>query len=366
MYIGEWLMWFSNSVSSAMLRNFQIPQLDKNLRPSELRKNYTKKSMSDTPRPIGPYYAYNEHYLEIRGGMFENFRGIITWISLLLFLIPLSNAYFAIDILIKHFNHHKDDFVLVILAASFNFILFIVFAYFFVRYFRHIGRFELFTLRHIRVRFNRVTKQVYIQRPKYLGGTVVFRWKDIMPICVDEENENPQNLVNVFYFHPYKTGLPFIDGFGIGKNTNSLADHRDEWEFIRRYMENGMDELPKPRITTTLPLPGRALKQQIKPLVKICQSLPHIATYIIMIPVFIVMLPFYIIGYFVSECLCWQARWPRVIREAGQKGKPRPKETRLTDYSLKIRQIMLQDESSVEQMANKETHNANGTNEVLE
>ncbi|WP_269147111.1 hypothetical protein [Gilliamella apicola] len=33
---------------------------------------------------------------------------------------------------------------------------------------------------YIRVRFNRVTRQVYIQRPKYCDGTVVFKWDHIM------------------------------------------------------------------------------------------------------------------------------------------------------------------------------------------
>ncbi|ORF47391.1 hypothetical protein [Gilliamella apicola] len=35
-------------------------------------------------------------------------------------------------------------------------------------------------LMYIRVRFNRVTRQVYIQRPKYCDGTVVFKWDHIM------------------------------------------------------------------------------------------------------------------------------------------------------------------------------------------
>ena len=32
---------------------------------------------------------------------------------------------------------------------------------------------------YIQVRFNRVTRQVYIQRSKYYGGTVLFKWDHI-------------------------------------------------------------------------------------------------------------------------------------------------------------------------------------------
>ena len=33
-----------------------------------------------------------------------------------------------------------------------------------------------------------------------------------------------------------------------------------------------------------------------------------------------------------SQLLCWEPRWPKVIREAGQRGKPRPKLTEASDY----------------------------------
>lgn len=36
--------------------------------------------------------------------------------------------------------------------------------------------------------------------------------------------------------------------------------------------------------------------------------------YLLLIPVFLILLPFYTIGYFISECLCWQPRWTKVIR----------------------------------------------------
>lgn len=346
MYIGEWLMWFSDSGSAFIRNKFQIPQLDKDLRPSELRKNYTKKQVSDNPRPIGPYYAYNDRYLEIRGGMFENFRGIITWISLIFLLIPIFNGYFAIEILLKTYHNQNSERLIAILAATIDFSICVLFCYLFMRYFARICRLEIFTLRHIRVRFNRITQQVYIQRPKFCGGTVVFNWKDIMPVNCNLQDTDAikPNLVNFFYFHPYKTGLPFIDGFGIGRNINSAQDHCDEWEFIRRYMQDGPEDLPKPRLTTTLPLPFRELKSQIKPWINLCTKMPYFVTYIIMIPVFIILLPLYVIGYFFSECLCWQTSWPKIIQDAGQKGYPKPQQSKLTDYPQSIRQAKLMDE----------------------
>ncbi|MCX8709376.1 DUF6708 domain-containing protein, partial [Gilliamella sp. B3780] len=199
----------------------------------------TQESVSDNPRPIGPYYAYNDRYLEIRGGMFENFRGILTWISLLIFIVPFTSYELGIEIALNLYSQKDDDIVLGVIFIIIYSIITLIFSYLILRYFRYIYRFELFTIRHIRVRFNRVTRQVYIQRPKYCGGTVVFKWEHIMPSNFGESGSdmNGTNMVNLMTFHPYKTGFPVAHSVGIGKNTYNGQDYKDEWEFIRRYME---------------------------------------------------------------------------------------------------------------------------------
>ena len=347
MYISEWLMWFGDSVSAPIRRKWQMPKLAKHLRPSDFRRNYTKIKVSDNPRPIGPYYAYNDSYLEIRGGRGEHFRGIITLLGLVLFLIPSSYAYLAIKMIARIVTNQESDLAPAILFVSFYSLLFIIFGYFFIYYCRHICRFELFTLRHIRVRFNRVTQQVFIQRPKHCGGTVVFRWKDIMPINTDSHHSNQEQsqFVNIFYFPSYKTGLPFSDGFSIGKNTNRPQDNRDEWEFIRRYMETGLAGLPKPRLTTTLPLPFRGWQEQIKPIFDVFNQTPKLVSYLILIPSLIFILPLLSFGYFLSECLCWQFKWPEAIQEAGKIGRLKPKETQLLDYPITIWKNQVDDNS---------------------
>ncbi|MWN91034.1 hypothetical protein GQ597_10000 [Gilliamella sp. Pra-s65] len=93
MYIGEYLFWFSSAIKTATRKKLKMGYFSGDMKLSEVAKDYTKESVSNNPRPIGPYYAYNDRYLEIRGGMFENFRGIITWISLAIFWIGYTNSY---------------------------------------------------------------------------------------------------------------------------------------------------------------------------------------------------------------------------------------------------------------------------------
>ncbi|WP_392562703.1 hypothetical protein RHO12_04255 [Orbus sturtevantii] len=340
MYIGEFLLWFGNSIKASTRKKLKMGYLNDDMMLSEVEKDYTKQSVSSNPRPIGPYYAYNERYLEIRGGMFENFRGIITMISLMLFgvLFFFFNPIIYMLSTPNYFNDGLDVF-----AFIYTVVLASILIYLYIRYFRYVYRLELFTIRHIRVRFNRVTQQVYIQRPKYSGGTVVFKWQHIMPANFGESGSDMggTNMVNLLSFHPYKTGFPIAHSVGIGKNTYRAQDYKDEWEFIRRYMEYGRDNLAKPRLSTHLPLPLHGLGGHIKPMLKMVKNSKSVLVTMMMLPVFVILLPIYTAGYFISECLCWQPRWPKVIRQAGKVGKPTPKETQLSDYPPAVQQAIL-------------------------
>lgn len=350
MYIGEFLLWLGNSLKSETRKKLDMPHMTGDMTLSEVQKDYTKVSVSRTPRPIGPYYAYNNRYLEIRGGMFENFRGIVTWISFILFSVIayidfsfLRIAYYLIFPKLYPFTIGFSFY----LGLIFFFIISVITTYLFFRYFRYVYRLELFTIRHIRVRFNRITQQVYIQRPKYCGGTAVFRWQDIMPSNFGDEGSDMDgtNMVNLFTFHPYKTGFPVAQSVGIGKNTYHAQDYKDEWEFIRRYMEHGPDNLPKPRLSTHLPMPFHGIEGHIKPMLRVWQNDTSLFWCLMLIPVFLILLPFYTVGYFISECLCWQPLWPKVIRQAGKPGKPIPSTTQLSDFPPNVQQAILDNRS---------------------
>ena len=109
MYIGEYLLWFGNSIKKETRKKLEMSYSSSDMKLSEVEKDWTKASVSNNPRAIGPYYAYNDRYLDIRGGMFENFRGIITWISLLIFFIPLTSGFNFIYSIRVLFNNQTDE-----------------------------------------------------------------------------------------------------------------------------------------------------------------------------------------------------------------------------------------------------------------
>ena len=124
------------------------------------------------------------------------------------------------------------------------------------------------------------------------------------------------NMVNLLSFHPYKTGFPVTKSIGVGKNAYNPQDYKDEWEFIRRYMEEGPNNLPKSRLSTHLPMPLYGLNGHISPMIYIAKNSGSITILLMLIPVLLILLPVYTVGYIISECLCWQPRWLEEIREA--------------------------------------------------
>ncbi|OCG12427.1 hypothetical protein A9G24_08700 [Gilliamella sp. App6-5] len=153
MYIGEFILWLGSAIKPETRKKLKKDYSDNSMKLSEVAKDYTTESVSHNPRPIGPYYAYNDRYLEIRGGMLENFRGIITWISLAIFFITASGGYFALKVALKLYNNEWDNYKIGsgIFAMVFFAIIFLVSAYLCIRYFRYICRLELFTLRHVTI-----------------------------------------------------------------------------------------------------------------------------------------------------------------------------------------------------------------------
>ena len=105
---------------------------------------------------------------------------------------------------------------------------------------------DYFTSRRVLIRFNRITRKVYIHRPKYAGGVATYDW-DTMDAVLDNQGgkDNPSNgrlVVNWIDVEARKmTGFEFI-----GRAAGNEARGKAWWEYIRRYMEEGADSVPKP------------------------------------------------------------------------------------------------------------------------
>jgi hypothetical protein len=108
------------------------------------------------------------------------------------------------------------------------------------------------------------------------------------------------------------------------------------WEYIRRFMEEGPESVPRPkRLLKLHPFTWEPLRAALR-----CMSFSWrkggrlgTAVAVLLLSPLIVLLAF---CHWVSLLLCHQPRWPKVIEEAGQPGKPTPKLTVAEDFGPEI------------------------------
>ncbi len=121
---------------------------------------------------------------------------------------------------------------------------------------------ECLVQRHIVVRFNRKTRKIYINRPNFAGGNRVYDWDDVVA-SVDPDDrvvtrQRKREILMLFFFKQ-RTGAEYHDVVFLGAPLRSDHELYALWEYIRRYMEEGPESLPKPRCIPNFPWPWRSL-----------------------------------------------------------------------------------------------------------
>ncbi|MGG5292394.1 DUF6708 domain-containing protein [Pseudomonas shirazensis] len=338
MYLIEWMMWRSILESAETRKKYKhintkrIPDIYESDEAEALVA--ARKVVSNTPKSRGPVYIFNDQTLEIRCGMWESKRGLITTISAPLIAVLILGGVGAADFLITaidilyeqnkwSFTHWYVSAFLTILVSSVS--------WFYAKYGFTFTCFELFTSRHLLIRFNRKTQQVYLHRPVNCGGIVTLPWAGINASATDKihSTDDSIGMPLALYWLPRWTGTLHIETAWVGKVANNHAELRHEWEFIRRFMEVGPEGLPRPRITSHFPWPWQAFTPQFEGLTHYFRR----SSWIIKLGLVLISPAFLILGlgHWLSLLLCWKPRWPKIIREAGLPGKPIPPLTTLAD-----------------------------------
>ncbi|ADU39431.1 hypothetical protein [Variovorax paradoxus] len=109
-----------------------------------------------------------------------------------------------------------------------------------------------FTFARGRIRFNRLTRKVYVLRPKYCGGNAVFEW-DRLVALFDPQSTNrwdKQDVAMLALYHPpFDATDPVAQGedcLFAGPAVTGPEGAAHLWEYIRQYMETGptIDRIP--------------------------------------------------------------------------------------------------------------------------
>ncbi|WP_205419307.1 DUF6708 domain-containing protein [Pseudomonas parafulva] len=347
MYFVEWLTWLAyidpKEERDAFERQHKKVQREVLYESDDQEMlESAKRPACNTPKSRGPVYVYNKQILEIRCGMWEDKRGLISILSLALIAYSLVNIATALEDIIflsgLLLNYNGEPYGEQLLMASFFLTMGLGTLSLYLKFGLRFTRFEMFTSRHLLIRFNRTTQQVYLHRPTYCGGIVTLPWHGVTCSGSDKKYAaaGSLGLPLDLMWQPSYAGALHPELVHVGKAVNNFTELQAEWEFIRRFMDEGPEGLPRPHITSHFPWPWQAFTPQFEGLTRYFRTSSRITK----IGLLLISPAFLIIGtgHWLSLMLCWKPRWPKIIREAGLPGKPVPPLTTLEDYPPAIQE----------------------------
>ncbi|TQJ98142.1 hypothetical protein FBY20_4945 [Achromobacter sp. SLBN-14] len=344
MYATEWMMWWG-----CLKSDEELGSHSRGARPSPRAVSYVEDvaqeraaqqaKRCDRAVSRGPVYAANDIYMEMRCGGMEDKRGLITlataiFVGMILYAWAVSSGPILFAVLLGSMKWYDSSIGWQqYFDLAFDVIIFGVPLWLYFRHAFRFSRLEVLTSRHLLVRFNRITRQVYLHRPSHCGGVLVLPWNGTTSM----EMAGQRLMLGWF---PDDTPLPFPNFALVGKPSSRLYDLQAEWEFIRRYMdEGGLQAVERPRISSQVPLPWPAFTAQFEalgPFLRNSGPLTWLGCVLIS-PAFVIVG----LSHWASLLLCWRPRWPRVIREAGQPGKLAPAFTTVADYPPDVQSQLL-------------------------
>ncbi|WP_028625565.1 DUF6708 domain-containing protein [Pseudomonas plecoglossicida] len=274
-------------------------------------------------------YSYSEQYIDLRTPNDEK-RGIITFFAGCFYGIIIHALVLTLSISIPDLTSgYRNDGVLLAGSDYFFLTLFPIFWLvvlgIFLKYTLRYFRLESFTARRIIVRFNRITRKVYLLRPKHLGGILIMDW-DKTEILLDKkmsELEGTGGFLILVWDRGDGVdlqGIPTdnLEVTFVGKPTRNASELLAFWEYIRRYMEDGPAAAPAPnKLLSKFPWPWLSFKAAWG---LDTHFLRHTGLWVF-VAINVLLLPAILIhatGHWLSLLLCYEPRFPREIEEASR------------------------------------------------
>ncbi|EJB8386184.1 DUF6708 domain-containing protein [Pseudomonas aeruginosa] len=274
-------------------------------------------------------YAYTNIFIDLRTPNDEK-RGVITaflgWIYFFFLYMIVTISCISVEKFTSGYRHDgeplagEDYFFLTLFPVAILLLL-----AFFLKYTLRFFRLESFTARRIIVRFNRITRKVYLLRPKHLGGIRIMDW-DKTEVLIDKkmsELEGTGGFVILVWdkgdgVDLQGTPTDNIEVTFVGKPTHNASELLAFWEYIRRYMEEGPAAAPAPKkLISKFPWPWLSLKAAWGLDTRFLQNRAlwvFVLANLLMLPAILI----HATGHWLSLLLCYEPRFPRAIEEAGR------------------------------------------------
>ncbi|MDE1140157.1 DUF6708 domain-containing protein [Paraburkholderia sp. SIMBA_009] len=327
MYLWEWLFYDNREPGDYERWKDKAEKRARETGKPVVGPNVTE-SVSNTVTDSESIYAYNETYIDVRTPHDEK-RGLVTlflgiggmaWLGVCIFALSLPSRTFM-----RGEHPVELGFYFFCLTA-----LVVTFGSFYV-YFKYLFqylRLEAFTARRLIVRFNRITRKVYLLRPNNIGGIVALDW-DKTEAAVDPSMRREVLPGGGFLILGWEKGAVYdVDGHlkddyeitFVGRTARNGAELLAFWEYIRRYMEIGPEAAPPPKkLLSKTPWPWLSFEAAWNTLP--LRSLRESGMWPMFVLVKLMLLPVTLIhatGHWISLLLCYEPKFPPSIKNAGK------------------------------------------------
>ncbi|WP_137926371.1 DUF6708 domain-containing protein [Cupriavidus sp. 2SB] len=203
-------------------------------------------------RPISNLSVFkkNDTYLEVCG-QFEAHRGLLgfalgaipTWVIVYSISELLAIALDLVYFMVTDEPVRLGDYIFTLIFRS---LILWAILWACIRFALPLIRRDYFTSRRTVIRFNRVTRKVYVHQPPHAGGIQIHDWDGATALLDDAVPDHGDGRLLMGWQDTEgekATGLIFV-----GRAAGNAARGRAWWEYIRRYMEEGPHSVPRPRL----------------------------------------------------------------------------------------------------------------------
>ncbi|MGF6591816.1 DUF6708 domain-containing protein [Pseudomonas sp. 2835] len=328
MYFFEWLMHDGRATTNyEELTKEAGRQIEEGVNISPIR---VTQHVSNLTSDNFSLYTYSNTHVDVRTPNDEK-RGLITLIpgvgGALLLCMLMSSLYYiggyyisALSEADEQLNSLDYAFMWVIPAIP------AITLYFYIKHVAPYLRLELFTARRLIVRFNRITRKVYLLRPKHLGGIVALDW-DAAEVCIDPNMSELEGTGGFVMLGWDKETRSVRDADGnlkddcevtlVGKPTRNASELLAFWEYIRRYMEEGPEAAPKPaKLIGKFPWPWRSFMAVWRLDSRFIKT-PALWVFVLVYSLLLPLIVIHAFGHWISLLLCYEPKFPKSIEKAG-------------------------------------------------